>query len=118
MTRVDVHIEELVLRGFDPRQRHAIADALQAELARLFAESAGGSNMPGREPLGAAGPDPRADPGSGSVSLEPGTPGAVAGARLAAAVHAAILPAIAREYSAARQAPANPSPAEPAKWIE
>jgi len=35
---IEVHIEELVLDGFDPRDRHRIADAVERELARLFAE--------------------------------------------------------------------------------
>jgi hypothetical protein len=34
MRRVRLHIGELVLHGFDPRDRHAIADAVRAELAR------------------------------------------------------------------------------------
>ena len=31
-----VHIEELVLEGFEPSQRHQIADAVERELARLL----------------------------------------------------------------------------------
>jgi hypothetical protein len=38
MKRVIVHIDRLVLRGFDHEDRHAIAAGLQQELARLFAE--------------------------------------------------------------------------------
>jgi len=34
---VTIHIEQLVLHGFDPRDRHAIGDAIQSELAALFA---------------------------------------------------------------------------------
>ena len=39
MTRSPIHlrIEELVLDGFDPRQRHEIADTLQRELSALLA---------------------------------------------------------------------------------
>jgi hypothetical protein len=33
---VHIHIEELRLAGFDPRQRYRIADALERELARLL----------------------------------------------------------------------------------
>lgn len=36
--RVDVHIEELVLHGFDPRDRHRIGEAVREELSRLLAE--------------------------------------------------------------------------------
>ena len=35
---VELHIEELVLHGFAPGDRHRIADAVGRELARLFAE--------------------------------------------------------------------------------
>ncbi len=35
---IEVHLEELVLNGFDPRDRHRIGDAVERELARLFAE--------------------------------------------------------------------------------
>ncbi|MBX9580613.1 MAG: hypothetical protein K2X87_09925 [Gemmataceae bacterium] len=66
--RVEVDIGELVLHGFDPRDRHAIGDAVQRELARLFAERgvppglAGGAEVdrvdagayPVRPPAGAA----------------------------------------------------------------
>ena len=33
---IHLHIDELVLEGFDPSQRHQIADAVQQELARLL----------------------------------------------------------------------------------
>lgn len=35
---VKLHIEELVLHGFAPRDRHRIAGAMQLELARLMSE--------------------------------------------------------------------------------
>ena len=38
MTRVVVHIDRLVLKGFRPKDRHAIGQGLQAELERVFAE--------------------------------------------------------------------------------
>jgi hypothetical protein len=38
MRRVVLHIDRLVLRGFEPGQRHAVAQGLQAELARQLAE--------------------------------------------------------------------------------
>jgi hypothetical protein len=38
MTRVVVHIERLVLNGFEGRDRAGIADGLQAELGRVFAD--------------------------------------------------------------------------------
>ncbi len=36
--RIELHIDELVLHGFAPSDRHAIGDAVQHELARLLAE--------------------------------------------------------------------------------
>ena len=35
---VELHIEELVLRGFAPGDRYRIGEAVERELARLFAE--------------------------------------------------------------------------------
>jgi hypothetical protein len=35
---IDLHIEELILHGFSPNNRYAIAEAVQGELTRLFAE--------------------------------------------------------------------------------
>ena len=35
---VELHIEELLLRGFAPGDRYRIGDAMERELARLFAE--------------------------------------------------------------------------------
>ncbi len=35
---VELHIEELVLHGFAPQDGHRIGAAVEAELARLFAE--------------------------------------------------------------------------------
>lgn len=38
VTTLHVHIDELVLHGFDVASRHGIGDAVQAELQRRFAE--------------------------------------------------------------------------------
>ena len=35
---IELHIEELVLHGFAPGDRHPIGDAVEHELIRLFAE--------------------------------------------------------------------------------
>ena len=35
---IELHIEELILRGFAPATRYRIVEALQAELARLLEE--------------------------------------------------------------------------------
>jgi hypothetical protein len=50
--RVELHVEELVLEGFDPRDRHRIRDAVGRELTRLMGEGRGlqgvkrGSHVP------------------------------------------------------------------------
>jgi len=36
---IHVHIDELVLEGFEPAQRHQIADAVQRELTRVIEET-------------------------------------------------------------------------------
>ena len=38
MKRVVVHIDRLVLKGFRPEDRHAIAVGLEQELGRVFAD--------------------------------------------------------------------------------
>jgi hypothetical protein len=40
MKRVIVHIDRLVLKGFRPEDRHAIAEGLRVELGRRLGESA------------------------------------------------------------------------------
>ena len=35
---IELHIEELVLHGFAPKDRYTIGEAVQRELSRLFAE--------------------------------------------------------------------------------
>lgn len=59
--RIIVEIDELVLHGFDPRERSRIGDAVQARLQALLAGVAPGAMAPravdrvdaGRFPLGA-----------------------------------------------------------------
>jgi hypothetical protein len=73
---VSVRIEELVLHGFDPRQRLAIGAAVERELARLLAS--------GGEPTRLAGTH-RVDGGSFGVARD-AAPGAV-GVEIARAIH-------------------------------
>ena len=37
-SNLELHIEELVLRGFAPEDRYLIAEAVEGELARLFTQ--------------------------------------------------------------------------------
>lgn len=52
MTRLEIEIDELVLVGFDPRERHRIGDALQQALAAQCVEAGLASSLfaqaPGR----------------------------------------------------------------------
>jgi hypothetical protein len=77
---VELHIEELVLHGFDPRDRHGIADAVQQELARLVAER-------GLSAIRAPGDVARLD--GGTIELDAAR-GSVAGAPIARAVHSTL----------------------------
>lgn len=38
LPNVELHIEELILHGFAPGDRHRIGESIESELARLFAE--------------------------------------------------------------------------------
>lgn len=55
---IELVIDELVLHGFDPRQRHAIGDALSRELTRLVRAHA--AELRGRQAVDVA----RLDAGS------------------------------------------------------
>ena len=63
--QVDVHIEELVLHGFAPADRHRIAEGLQRELAGLLAERAGLPSWPERSEF------PHVD--GGAIEVAPGS---------------------------------------------
>ena len=41
--KLELHIEELILDGFDPRDRHRIADELQRSLTLLLSQSQQGA---------------------------------------------------------------------------
>jgi hypothetical protein len=94
MTEIRLHIDELVLHGFDPRQRHAIADAVQAELTRLLADSL---SDPASLELSQSANYPRVDAGTFDLALS-GLPAAT-GAQLAAAINLAIRPILAPSSS-------------------
>ena len=47
MTRVIVHIEHLVLKGFRPGDRHAVAQGLQAELEQVLSGRDAASRLRG-----------------------------------------------------------------------
>lgn len=77
--RIELHIEELVLHGFAPGDRHAIGDAVEHELTRLFAEqSLASSSIVSHE---------RAHIDAGDVHVAPESMAQSVGAQVARAVH-------------------------------
>jgi len=77
--RIELHIEELVLHGFAPGDRHAIGDAVQHELTRLLAEQS-------LDPSELAS-DERAHVDAGDVHVAPQSRAQSVGAQVAQAVH-------------------------------
>jgi hypothetical protein len=110
---VDIRIDELVLRGFPAITRHRIADALQAEMARLFAASPNAI-----EHIRGVG---TVDSISAHLRVPAGASPERIGRGLARSLHDTIAPAptrplrqgIARNDSRAVHAPAPPAPAAP-----
>ncbi len=82
-SRVEFVIDELVLHGFAPADRYAIAEALSAELQQLAASrSAADLARIGTLPILRTAP----------VNLKPGARPAAVGAQVARAVHAGLVP--------------------------
>ena len=77
--RIRIHIEEIVLHGFEPGERLRIADALQARLAELLADTP----VPGERAAGIA--LDRAD--AGTIRIPEGATASAVGEGLAAALH-------------------------------
>jgi hypothetical protein len=76
---IDLHIEELVLEGFRPADRHRIGAAVERELARLLAERGLPAGL-------AQGTDlPRLD--GGSFEAKPGARPEAVGRQVAGAVY-------------------------------
>jgi hypothetical protein len=76
---IELHIEELVLHGFAPGDRHCLGEAVQRELARLLAEQGVPSG------LAQGGEAPRLD--GGSFRIDGGGKPEATGARVARAVY-------------------------------
>jgi hypothetical protein len=76
---VDVHIEELVLEGFAPGERHRIAAAVQQELARLISQ--------GGVPQSVENPAALARLDAGALHIQAGAPARTTGAKIGAAVY-------------------------------
>jgi hypothetical protein len=79
MKPIEIHLEELVLHGFEPRDRFRIADALELELARLFT---------GKGAASAAGPSRRAGAlDAGEFRVAKGATAQAIGAQVARSVY-------------------------------
>lgn len=75
---IEIHIDELVLHGIDPADRHAVGEALERALGRLLAER--GWPGGGLEPTHVAAID------AGELALAPGAGPEAIGAGVAGAV--------------------------------
>ena len=75
--RVEVEIGDLVLHGFDPADRDAIAEGLRAELARLLGRRDGAASLSARHV-------DRID--AGAVEIPSGASPSTVGGRVAGAV--------------------------------
>jgi hypothetical protein len=76
---VELRIDELVLHGFAPANRHHVGAAVERELARLLAEQA----LPSR--IGHSADLASLD--GGSIELPAGTPAETIGVRIAQAIY-------------------------------
>jgi hypothetical protein len=114
---VEIRIEELVLHGFSPGDRHRIAGALKRELTRLVGEGTALKNL--------ASPRAVAQIDGGAIRVEAKTNAAATGRRIARAVYRSLQ----RGTKAAATAPASgstkpdggsaqPPPAQPKKQQE
>jgi hypothetical protein len=77
--RIELHIEELVLHGFVPGERHAIGAAVERELGRLLAQRGPGSPSIAR--------GERAHVNAGDVHVAPASKAPAVGAQVAQAVY-------------------------------
>ena len=76
---IELHIEELVLHGFAPGDRYRIGEAVERELARLFAEQGVPPSLaPGGEVASLDG---------GAFEVEPGSTAEAIGVQVAQAVY-------------------------------
>lgn len=84
MRPIDLHIEELVLDGFPPGDRHRIGAALERELTRLLTERGAPAGWAG------GGEVPRLD--GGTFEAKPGARPERVGAQIASSVFRGMKP--------------------------
>ncbi len=80
---IELHIEELVLHGFERGERYAIADAVERELSRLLSEQFAEQGVPSSlaQDMASAHLD------AGAINVAPNSRPAAVGAQIAQAVH-------------------------------
>jgi hypothetical protein len=83
---IELHIDELVLRGFARADRFRIAEALQSELTRLFTEHSPGNALPRRIGIGQL--------NAGSFRVPMGTKPAAIGTQIGQSVYRQIAPTL------------------------
>ena len=76
---IEIHLEQLVLDGFDPRHRDRIALAVQSQLTQLFEQQR-------IDPQRLATRGDRLDVNAGKITIPPGLSPDGIGARIASAV--------------------------------
>ncbi len=96
---IEVRIDELVLRGFSAGDRFHLAEALQNELTRLFAESTRGKTVSRTISLDRLSAD--------AIRVAPGAKPAAIGVQLGQSVYRQIAPAVfgSRQPKAGRRRP-------------
>ena len=77
--KIELRIEELVLHGFEPGDRHRVGEAVERELGRLFAERGAPPSLTRSEEV------PRVD--GGSFELTPGSGAGMIGTQVAQTVY-------------------------------
>ncbi|HSS22526.1 MAG TPA: hypothetical protein VLL54_20815 [Pyrinomonadaceae bacterium] len=89
MTKRDaqLHIEELVLHGFAPGDRHAIAEAVEQELSRLLTRHCAEAGTASRLAL----PSEVARVDAGAFQVEPRSRPSSIGTQIGQAVHGILL---------------------------
>lgn len=79
---VELHIEELVLKGFEPAHRYAIGEVIKRELTRLFTEQGALSAMTENGEIDHL--------NGGAISVQPDSNASATGIQLARAIYVAL----------------------------
>jgi hypothetical protein len=83
MRTIELNIDELVLHGFPPGERYAIADAVEQTLSQLLTEQIASGGIPDSLSNNSR----RAHIDGGSFNVEPGAKSGAVGSQIAQNVH-------------------------------